>query len=300
MTEGLMKLRQSLMFGATLTFSDLEKDKNSYTPAEFVRKFKPSVISLESDIQTKKRWDKGDPISFLKTLYYNHYDGVITLCHIDSCIEKAIKDDNKNDLKYFISLKNMGKLYISCDGNHRSQVLWKYDQDNDITIFKHCNFEVIILKYLSCEEIHEYTALTNKQKSWNRQESRNAVISPVNDLVRNLTFEYNEIPKLLNFDTNRYKDREFFISLLFILDNRYKSIIKGFNQNALDNILYIKLSPLIYTNIRPILNLWMIVIKSYNQKTSKKIHKMFWILLYMICDQVLSNSTKELDNEYYE
>lgn len=290
------KLKTKTLFGSISTFPDLKRVEKCYTVSEFVENFKSNEIALESDLQTKERWAPGTNESFLKSVCYNTYVGEIVICHIDSCIEKAIKDGNRKDEKYFTSLKNVGKIYISCDGNHRSQTLWKY-QYNDLSVFNHRNIKVLILMYISREELHEFTVNSNKQKSWNRQESRNAVISPVNDLVIELT-KYNDILPSINVDYKRYKDREFYLSLVFILDNRYKSIIKGFNQNALDNLLNININPSVFINIKDIVELWRVMVKNFNQKSNMKIHKMFWVMLFLICDEILTNSTEDINEKY--
>jgi len=278
-------------------FADIKKRSVVYYPSEFIMLFTNQNIYIDPKLQTKERWSKNDKDSFFFTLRTNTYDDKIILCDIETAIIKALKDNNIEDFNELKRLQNLGYKYISMDGNHRTQLMWKYE--GDITEFKHKNIEVVIVMYLSIKEMHDYTIRKNKQKAWNESEKRNAIVSPVSDLIRKISGEYTEITDMLKIKNNRYQNNEFFSQLLLLLDNKYQNKSRPIKPKQLKLLFENGVHPSLYVNFNTVIKIWSKIVKIYySEINDKRKYRMYWITLFMFIDFVLTNHKDDINDNY--
>jgi hypothetical protein len=215
---------------------------------------------------------------------------------IQSCLEKAIKNNNKKDIKYFSELKDRGYIYVSLDGNHRTQMMW--NDKNNMSKYTHQNIEVVIYMYLSIVEMHEYARRKNLQKPWNRNELRNSIVSSVSDFIRETSNEFIETTDKLKIKTDRYQNQEFMSSLLLLLVSKYQNRPYIVTQKELFKLYELPISDNLFNRFKSIMELWSHVITKL--KVSKKPRKMFLVTLFMICDHILSTSPELINEEYLD
>jgi hypothetical protein len=291
--------QETLIIQDQVNFKDAQKNSFFYTLIEFVENFTYNNVYVDPTIQTKERWKNGDYESFMYTIETNTCDDKIIICEIESCLIKAIKDQNTRDFEKLLQLKNRGYKYISLDGNHRAQKIWQHK--DEINKYPHQKIEILVYKYLSVYEMRHYAYRKNLQKSWNDTEIRNSLPSAVGDFVREISNEFMETTNKLNVKTERYRNHKYIACLLQSLLWKYQGKPgKQITQSDLNKLYTLPISDEFFERFRLVLELWSEIVITIMTQSKKKTRQMFIVTLFMICDYLLTNKKDYINKEYLE
>jgi len=293
----IISKQEILNFEIKENFKDAKKEKYSYSPSEFIKNFTHNNVHVDPSIQTQERWEKGDYESFIHTVETDTCDDKIIVCDLSSCYMKAIKDNNEDDRRYFLELINRGFKYVSLDGNHRTQLMWQHS--SEMNKYKYQNIEVVVYMFLSVKEMHAYARRKNLQKSWNNNELRNVIVSPVRNFVAKISDEYIDTTNKIRIKTDRRQNHEYVAKLLYTILCKYQKTQYGVDQKKLTNLYYVPISSDFFDRFESVMKMWSYIINVKIPKP-RQIRKMFPVTLFMMCDSVLTTNPELINKEYLE
>jgi septum formation topological specificity factor MinE len=163
--------------------------------------------------------------------------GSFVLADIQTCFEKAKMDGNVGDMEFFDGFLKRKFEYISIDGNNRTQfILSEYGKhlknyrDSSDEIRKVLNNEITInvIKYATKVELHQIAIDINSNTSWNKQETRNAILGSVSDYIRGISDMMEPVSlKIKEINVNRLGDDEMYATFLYYSQISIPNITPG-------------------------------------------------------------------------
>jgi hypothetical protein len=163
--------------------------------------------------------------------------GSFVLADVQSCFEKAKMDGNVSDMEFFDGFIKRKYEYISIDGNNRTQfILSEYGKhlknyrDSSDEIRKVLNNEITInvIKYATKVELHQIAIDINSNTSWNKQETRNAILGPVSNYIREISDMMEPVSlKIKEINVNRLGDDEMYATFLYHSQTPIPNITPG-------------------------------------------------------------------------
>jgi|TARA_R110000824_G_scaffold342506_2_gene528918 hypothetical protein len=258
-------------------FRRVESKLDTYTAAEFLREIEnnPKYVMADLAFQTSKftRWTTKEGISFITSMMRNMAPSKFIFCDVEACYNYAKKMNNLLDMIYFEGWMKDGVRFLNIDSNNRVINILKFARGefgieagkwqaangvytvdtgkNDGYALMHANLremfdnaKIDIEVYKNCnrEEISDLFKLVNDGQPLNRPEKRNAVVTVVADIVRDLTnkfmgtFMHPDTKWFSNKDQIRRKIDEFVAHCMWDYYDTMNNI-RGFSKSSNDNAL---------------------------------------------------------------
>jgi hypothetical protein len=274
-----------------------------YTKIENVKNFIKDILPkvyVDKSYQRYEVWSTNSKFSFINSMYRGLVANPIILVDVEMCKMYNHRCGNKEDYNYFNNISERGFLYISVDGNNRSQTINSYHtndltkvlyNDTDKEYFGEIQLDLVIYRIMTKNDIHELAVNTNKGDSWNPQESRNALNTPMSGFVREKTEEIITIltnkVKLTNI--KRMKGDELLVKMLAY--ENYGKTCKLTQQN-LDKVYKTKDVEII--NFTKNLNTLKNMMEYHT--TNVKLHCSEFFNLYLFISYLNKNNLKINDN----
>jgi len=228
--------------------------------------------------------------------------GSFVLADVQTCFDKAKMDGNVGDMEFFDGFLKRKYEYISIDGNNRTQfILSEYGKhlknyrDSSDEIRKVLNNEITInvIKYATKVELHQIAIDINSNTSWNKQETRNAILGPVSDYIRGISDMMEPVSlKIKEVNVNRLGDDEIYATFLYYSQSSISNITPGKLTNMYKNNVGLENLPM----FEKVLSNWGNVIEFIsNIKPSKKpnVNKSLACnLFYFLWDVTFKNNFK--------
>lgn len=263
------------------------RDEFKLSPLEYVKKFTPQNVHVDTEkVQTEERWKKSDRDGAIQSLKWGTLTDTYTLVDINSCLNKSIKEKNDYDIKYFEDLLKLGYEYLSIDGNHRTQLFWKYTNLNE---FNKTVCQVYVWKNLSTKELSKLAKISNIKPSWNEYELRNG-FSQVDDFIRKISKTQHEKIKLLeNKKWRRKQDRKHIESIL-ILHNQIKNFEKfKITKQDKENLSCKDFDLSFYKNHELCYNLFDKLVNEHLNSFERPKNSMFYLILFLLGVDLFEN-----------
>ncbi len=257
------------------------------SPLEYVKKFTPQNVHVDSEkVQTEERWKKSDRDGAIQSLKWGTLTDTYTLVDIKSCLNKAIKEKNDYAIKYFGDLLKLGYKYLSIDGNHRTQLFWKYINLNE---FNKTICQVYVWKNLSTKELNILAKISNIKPSWNEYESRND-FSKVYDFIRKISKEQNENINFIEKKKWRRKQDNKHIESLLILHIQIINFKKfKITKQDKENLSCKDLDPSFYENHEFCYNLFDKLVNEHLKSFERLKNGMFYLILFLLGIDLFEN-----------
>ena len=232
--------------------------------------------------------------------------GSFVLADVQSCFEKAKMEGNVSDMEFFDGFIKRKYEYISIDGNNRTQfILSEYGKhlknyrDSSDEIRKVLNNEITInvIKYATKVELHQIAIDINSNTSWNKQETRNAILGPVSNYIRGISDMMEPVSLMIKeINVNRLGDDEMYATFLYYSQTPIPNITPGKLTTMYKNNVWVENSQL----FEKTLTNWGKVIKTIsNLKPSNKpnVNKSLACnLFYFLWDITFKDNFKLKDN----
>jgi len=263
------------------------REKFELSPSEFVKKFTPQNVHVDTErVQTQERWKKSDRDGAIQSLIWGTLTDTYTFVDIKSSLNRAIKEKNNHDIKYFENLLKLGYEYLSIDGNHRTQLFWNYINLNE---FNKTVCQVYVWKNLSTKELSKLAKISNIKPSWNEYELRND-FSQVSDFIRDISKNQSEKIKLLeNKKWRRKQDRKHIESIL-ILHNQVKNCEKFVvNKKEKENLTGKDFDSPFYENHELCYNLFGKLVDEHRNNFERPKNGMFYLVLFLLGVDLIEN-----------
>jgi hypothetical protein len=176
-------------------------------------------------IQRNYVWGDISKKGYNKSLFKGTAVGSFVLADVQTCFEKAKMDGNVSDMEFFDGFLKRKFEYISIDGNNRTQFIvseysnhLKNYRDSSDEIRKVLNGEVTInvIKYATKVELHQIAIDINSNTSWNKQETRNAILGSVSNYIREISDKMEPVSlKIKEINVKRLGDDEMYATFLY-------------------------------------------------------------------------------------
>lgn len=292
-----MNINEKLAMTKKIQFKDFHNSYDEFVldSVNYVKTFTQENTMIDLGIQTKKRWKTKHEKEVIESLVDGTMTAQFHIVDIHKCLEWVKNEKISFDVFYFEDLKNKGYKYLSIDGNHRTQLLWKYPNVSD---FWKSKFRVILYKNLTTKEISEHAKRLNKGVAWNLIELRNNK-SVVSDFIRKNSDEYSELlNKFAGSDVKelkRFKDLDILESFL-LLHKQFINKEKFDTKNKLKEILRESDvdGSLLKNNTLSIIifnKMFLKHLENYN-----RLNQMFYVMLYLLSIDFLEKN-KNLPSE---
>ncbi len=263
------------------------REKYELSPSEYIKKFTRKNVYVDSEkVQTEERWKNADRDGAILCLKLGISTDNFILVSIEECLLRAIKDENKYDMRYFEDLKKQGYKYLSVDGNHRTQLFWSY---HNLKEFNKTICQVYVYKFLSTQEISMLAKTSNMKPSWNEFELRNG-FGLVNDFIRDISKKHIDLIKLLENKKWRRKQERKHIESILILHSQIKNYQKLIlNKKLKDNLIDNEFDESFYKNHEVIYNLFDILINEHLSNFKRPGNSMFYLMLFLLGVDYIEN-----------
>jgi hypothetical protein len=177
-------------------------------------------VGLDLSFQSEARWEPNTKTEYVTSLIKGMAPSRIIVANIESCMEEFIEGDNNHE--YFDKWYNLGKEYISVDGNNRTRTIDEYLNgqvtiahgeysltdatviigENNDRFINHPkalkdhitnNIKISICEYVKAtrSDLSELFTNINHGVPLNPQELRNAILVPYAEEIRKLAKQYN-------------------------------------------------------------------------------------------------------------
>jgi hypothetical protein len=177
-------------------------------------------VGLDLSFQSEARWESNTKTEYVTSLIKGMAPSRIIVANIESCMEEFIEGDNNHE--YFDKWYNLGKEYISVDGNNRTRTIDEYLNgqvtiahgeynltdatviigENNDKFINHPkalkdhitnNIKISICEYVKAtrSDLSELFTNINHGVPLNPQELRNAILVPYAEEIRKLAKQYN-------------------------------------------------------------------------------------------------------------
>jgi hypothetical protein len=185
-------------------------------------------------IQRNYVWCKLSKKGYNDSLLKGRALGTFVLADIQSCYDKSKMDGNVSDMEFFDGFLKRNYEYISIDGNNRTQfILSEYKEhlknyrDTSMEVRKVLNHEIAmhVVKYATKMELHQMAIDINAQTSWNKQETRNAILGMVSDFIRTISDKMESVSlKIKKINVKRLADDEMYSMFLYYSQHKCNTI----------------------------------------------------------------------------
>ena len=176
-------------------------------------------VGLDLSFQSEARWESNTKTEYVTSLIKGMAPSRIIVANIESCMEEFIEGDN--NYEYFDKWYNLGKYYITLDGNNRTRTIDEYlngkvsiahgeynlpdatviISENNDRFINHPkalkdhitnNIKISICEYVKAtrSDLSELFTNINNGIPLNAQELRNAILVPYAEEIRNLAKQY--------------------------------------------------------------------------------------------------------------
>jgi len=242
-------------------------------------------------IQRNYVWGNKSKEGYNDSLLKGTAVGSFVLADVGTCYERAKMDGNLTDMEFFNDFMEKKFEYISIDGNNRTQfILSEYGKyvrnyrDASVEVRKVLNNEVTIniIKYATKRELHQIAIDINSNTSWNKQETRNAILGPVSDYIRKISEEMEPVSlEIKGLNIKRLSDDEMYATFLYYSQYMNNNITSKNLTTLYENTS--ELSDLkLFENV---LSNWGEVIKIMSSQEVGRIksvsHNLFYFLWYL-------------------
>jgi hypothetical protein len=174
-------------------FRKVDSYKKEVSIEKFIKNWFPKIY-IDEAYQRFQVWSESSKYSFINSLYRGLVSNPIIIVNVEMCMSYA-KDvaGNMEDYQYFKEIADKEFKYISIDGNNRSQTINAYynktltktvGDDESREFFEDIDLDLYIYMNPTKEDIHDLAIKTNEGDSWNAQESRNAINTPIAKFIR--------------------------------------------------------------------------------------------------------------------
>ena len=185
-------------------------------------------------IQRNYVWCKLSKRGYNDSLLKGRALGTFVLADIQSCYDKSKMDGNVSDMEFFDGFLKRNYEYISIDGNNRTQfILSEYKEhlknyrDTSMEVRKVLNHEIAmhVVKYATKMELHQMAIDINANTSWNKQETRNAILGMVSDFIRTISDKMESVSlKIKKINVKRLADDEMYSMFLYYSQHKCNTI----------------------------------------------------------------------------
>jgi len=209
-------------------------------------------IELDLSYQRRGAWEEKQRNAFIISLIEGTAFTNICIANVNHCLEYCKRNNYKDSIDYFKTLKLQGKKYISIDGNNRTTTikmflndeiifpsinielsngkirniegktfseLKKIDSETAKIISEKFNIPVTIIKSHTKSELHQTFVDINESEPLNDQERRNARKTIVSEKINELSKKYEiKLKELINnsYSYMRRYDETLLTTLLLI------------------------------------------------------------------------------------
>jgi hypothetical protein len=220
---------------------------------------KAQLTDVYRGIQRNFVWGKQSIDGYRESLIKKRAVGSFVIADVSTCLDKAKELNNQSDIKFFEGFLDRGYEFISIDGNNRTQFIvseyGKYIQDyrsssSEIRSILNHRVKIDKILYATKKELHETAIDINAQTSWNKQETRNAILGPVSDYIREISDKMEPVSlRIKEINVNRLGDDEMLATFLYYtqtssfnitpgkLTTMYKNNIKLENLGLFEKVL---------------------------------------------------------------
>ena len=198
---------------------------------------KAQLTDVYRGIQRNFVWGKASIDGYRESLIKKRAVGSFVIADVSTCLDKAKQLNNQSDIKFFEGFLDRGYEFISIDGNNRTQFIvseyGKYIQDyrsasNEIRSILNHRVKIDKILYATKRELHETAIDINAQTSWNKQETRNAILGPVSDYIRELSEKMEPVSlRIKEINVNRLGDDEMLATFLYYTQTSSFNIAPG-------------------------------------------------------------------------
>jgi hypothetical protein len=185
-------------------------------------------------IQRNYVWGENSRKGYNKSLNKKTAVGSFVLANVETCFEKAKQDGNVSDMEFFDGFLKRGYEYISIDGNNRTQfIVSEYgkhikeyrNSSSDIRNVLNFKVKVDVINYATKEDLHQIAIDINSNTSWNKQETRNAILGNVSNYIRGISDKMEPVSlKIKEINVNRLGDDEMYATFLYYSQHMSNSI----------------------------------------------------------------------------
>jgi hypothetical protein len=185
-------------------------------------------------IQRNYVWSNPSKKGYNNSLLKGRAVGTFVLADIQSCYDKARMDGNVSDMEFFDGFLKRNFEYISIDGNNRTQfILSEYKEhlknyrDTSVEVRKVLNHEIAmnVVKYATKMDLHQMAIDINANTSWNKQETRNAILGMVSDFIRTISDKMESVSlKIKKINVKRLADDEMYATFLYYSQHKCNTI----------------------------------------------------------------------------
>lgn len=197
-------------------------------------------------IQRNYVWGENSRKGYNKSLNKKTAVGSFVLANVESCFQKAKQDGNIGDMEFFDGFLKRGYEYISIDGNNRTQfIVSEYgkhikeyrNSSNEIRNVLNFKVKVDVINSATKEDLHQIAIDINSNTSWNKQETRNAILGVVSNYVRGLSDKMEPVSlKIKEININRLGDDEMYATFLHYSQHMGNSLTpKNLNTMYINN-----------------------------------------------------------------
>ena len=188
-------------------------------------------------IQRNYVWGEVSKKGYNTSLIKGTAVGSFVLADVQTCFDKAKMSGNVIDMEFFDGFLKRKYEYISIDGNNRTQfILSEYGKhlknyrDSSDEIRKVLNNEITInvIKYATKVELHQIAIDINSNTSWNKQETRNAILGQVSNYIRGISDMMEPVSlKIKEINVKRLGDDEMYATFLYYSQTSILNITPG-------------------------------------------------------------------------
>lgn len=185
-------------------------------------------------IQRNYVWGENSRKGYNKSLNKKTAVGSFVLANVETCFEKAKQEGNVGDMEFFDGFLKRGYEFISIDGNNRTQfIVSEYgkhikeyrNSSSDIRGVLNFKVKVDVINYATKEDLHQIAIDINSNTSWNKQETRNAILGVVSNYVRGISDKMEPVSlKIKEINVNRLGDDEMYATFLYYSQHMGNSI----------------------------------------------------------------------------
>lgn len=277
-------------------FNDFHNSYDEFTlnSIDYINTFTPLNTMVDLSIQTKKRWKKKHENEVIESLIDGTMTAQFHIVDIEKCLSWSKSQNNLFDIDYFGDLKNKGYKYLSIDGNHRTQLLWKYSNHSDVNDFWKSKFRVILYKNLTTTEISEQAKRLNKGVAWNLIELRNNK-SVVSDFIRKNSDEFFELLNKFSStnvkELQRFKEQEILESFLLLYVQSVKKEKFDTNIRQKELIRNADIEDSLLNNNTISITIFRELFLTHLERYGR-FNQMFYVMLYLLSVDFLEENKK--------
>lgn len=197
-----------------------------------------SVTAVHRAIQRKSVWSKNDMLDYKVSLENNWAVNQVTIADLESSLNVSKMNNNQTDIDFFTELLNQKYIYISIDGNNRTQYLKsefdKFNQDfrnspNDVRKILNNNVNICVVYNATKNDLHQMVLKINSGKGFNDAEKRNTIDGVISNYIRKVSDKFQLIStkiKGVKSKITRMLDDEMYANFLYFNKTSVSTIDK--------------------------------------------------------------------------